>query len=408
MTSSRPSTVSVMFRDKFIFDFLEEDKLVHLLGFNPYYQKIDSGADLYVTINGEQYLNLASNNYLALANHPEIISVMKDALDKYGASMCGTPVACGKVDVYQQAADAISGFLGLEDTIIYPSCYQANVAVINALVKPEDVVFVDRNAHSSIIEGIRATGCKIKPFKHNSVDYLADLIRKSAVFANRFVATESVFSTEGSIAPFDEIYRLAMENDVIPIIDDSHGIGVIGETGKGILEEKHITNYEGVYTASTGKALGVAGGFVSSSFEIIEYLRYSSPGLLYSTAIPPTLLAGTIKALEIVSREGRELVKALSANKAYLYDNLRRQGFPLLQSEAFVCSLLAGSNETTFRISSALFENKILTTPFIYPSVAKNQGVIRMIPRRDLSPKEMDHVITAFIATREKHPELFC
>jgi len=395
------------FRDKFIFELVEEDKLVHELKFNPYYQKIDSGADLYVKINGEKYLNLASNNYLALANNPEIISEMKRALDKYGASMCGTPVACGKVDIYQEATEYISKFLGLEDTIIYPSCYQANVSAIRALVKPGDVVFVDRNAHSSIIEGIRASGCKIKPFKHNSVEYLSELIKKSENFNNRFVATESVFSTEGSIAPFDEIYKLALENDVIPIIDDSHGIGVIGKTGKGILEEKNIENYEGIYTASTGKALGVSGGFVSSSYQIIEFLRYSSPGLLYSTAIPPTLIAGTVKALEIITRDGKELVRALSQNKNYLYDNLRKHDFPIIPSEANICSLLAGTNENTFRISMALVEEKILTTPFIYPSVAKHNGVIRMIPRVDLTKGQMDHVVTTLIKKRETNPELF-
>ncbi|HNW99935.1 MAG TPA: aminotransferase class I/II-fold pyridoxal phosphate-dependent enzyme [Candidatus Cloacimonadota bacterium] len=395
------------FSDKFVFELAEEYELVKTIHFNPYYQKIDSGADLHVKIHGEQYLNLASNNYLALANHPEIIAVMKKALDQYGASMCGTPVACGTVDIYQDTADYISKFLGMEDTIIYPSCYQANVAAISALVKPNDVVFVDRKAHSSIIEGIRATGCKIMPFKHNSVEFLSDLVKKSENFQNRFVATESVFSTEGSIAPFDEIYQLALENDVIPIIDDSHGIGVIGKTGKGILEEKKITNYGGIYTASTGKALGVSGGFVSSNEQIIDFLRYSCPGLLYSTALPPTLLAGTKKALEIVARDGAELVKVLSSNKNYLYENLRKNDFHILQSEAFICSLLTGSNENTLRICKALFENKILTTPFIYPSVSKNNGVIRMIPRVDLTQDQMDHVISVLFMTKELNPELF-
>ncbi|MBP7195723.1 MAG: aminotransferase class I/II-fold pyridoxal phosphate-dependent enzyme, partial [Candidatus Cloacimonetes bacterium] len=324
------------FRDKFFHDFAEEDRLVHSLGFNPYYQTIDSGADLYVRINGEPYLNLASNNYLALASHPELITAMKLALDRYGASMCGTPVACGKVEIYQSATHAIAAFLGLEDAILYPSCYQANVAVIRALVKPPDLVFVDRNAHSSLVEGVRASGCKIKPFKHNDVDYLAALIARSQGFEKRFVITESVFSTEGSIAPFDEIYRLALEHDVIPVIDDSHGLGVIGASGKGILEEKHIASYEGVYTASTGKALGVAGGIVSGNAQIIEYLRYSSPGLLYSTALAPTLIAGTLKALEIVARDGIKLVRALADNQRYLHENLQRQGFAMLPSEAFI------------------------------------------------------------------------
>lgn len=394
-------------KDKFIFNFTEEDQLVHQLNYNPYYQKIESGADLFVKIKGENYLNLASNNYLALAGNHEIISAMKRALDKYGASMCGTPIACGKVDIYQHTADYISCFLGLEDTLLFPSCFQANVAVILALVKPEDVVFVDRNAHSSIIEGIRATGCKIRPFKHNDMDYLANLIRKADQFNNKFVATESVFSTEGSIAPFDEIYQLALENDIIPIIDDSHGIGVIGKTGKGILEEKRIENFEGIYLASTGKALGISGGFVSSNSQVIEYLKYSSPGLIYSTAIPPTILAGILTALAILTKEGEQLVRLLSENKSYLYNQLEANKFRLVPGEAPICSLLAGSNENIFRICQALFEEKIICTPFIYPSVSKNKGVIRMIPRIDLTKDLIDNIIHSFIRIRKKNPELF-
>jgi len=395
------------FDHSFPFELAEEDKLVKRLNRNPYYQKIDSGAELYARINGENYLNLASNNYLTLANHPEVIAAMKDALDKYGASMCGTPVACGKVDVYQHATDYIARFLGLEDAILYPSCYQANVSAIRALVKPEDVVFVDRNAHSSLIEGIKASGCKIKPFRHNDPGHLAELIGKTEGFRNRFVATESVFSTEGSIAPFDEIYRIALENEVIPIIDDSHGIGVIGQTGKGILEEKQIVSYAGIYTASTGKALGISGGFVCSSKVIIEFLRYASQGLLYSTALPPTLIAGTIKALEIVENNGAEMVRALSENKKYLWECLNKNGFKVLPGEAKICSLFGGSNERTFRIHMALFAAKILTTPFVYPSVGKNKGVIRMIPRLDLTKEQMETVIETFIKTREQQPELF-
>ena len=239
------------------------------------------------------------------------------------------------------------------------------------------------------------------------MDYLADLINKTAPCKNRFVVTESVFSTEGSIAPFDEIYRLSLENDIIPFIDDSHGIGVIGKSGKGILEEKHISHYEGIYTASTGKAPGVSGGFVSSNSQIIDYLKYSAPGLIYSTAIPPVLISGIIKALEIISRDGKNMTQTLSDNKHYLYDHLQKNNFNLTHSEACICSLISGSNDNTFRICKALFDEKILTTPFIYPSVAKNKGIIRMIPRIDLNHEQMDHVIRSFIKIRDLNPELF-
>ncbi len=393
--------------DRFVFSLAEEEKLVKSLNCSPYYQDISSGADLYVRINGRMYLNLASNNYLNLAKDPEIIRVMKLALDEYGASMCGTPVACGKVDIYQNAVDAITGFLGLEDAVLYPSCYQANVSAIGTLVTPEDIVFVDRNAHSSILEGIKASGCKIKPFRHNDMEHLGALLRGSGSYYNRFIATESVFSTEGSIAPFDRIYELALEFDAVPIVDDSHGIGVIGRTGKGILEEKKIADFEGIYTVSTGKALGISGGFVCGSKKLMELLRYTSSGLLYSTAIPPTLIAGTIKALEIVQRDGETMVRALKANKEYLYTRLKEQDFHLCEGEASICSMVTGTNERTFRIHKSLFEEGIMTTPFVYPSVGRDRGVLRMIPRIDLAKEDLDRVILAFCKIRDAHPEWF-
>lgn len=393
--------------EKFSFNFTEEDNLTKSINFNPYYQRIESGADIYVKINGEEYLNLASNNYLALSNHPDIIDAMKLSLDEYGASMCGTPVACGNVDIYENTAECISKFLGLEGTIIYPSCYQANIAVFSTLVKPQDVVFVDRFAHSSLIEGIRSTGCKVKPFKHNDVKHLETLIKNSEMFENKFIATESVFSTEGSIAPFDMIYDLCLKYNAVPVIDDSHGIGVIGATGKGILEEKNIIDYEGIYTASTGKAMGISGGIVSSTFNTINFLKYNSSSLIFSTALPPVLLAGTLKAFEIVEEEGRKMVRRLSRNKNYLFEALLNNGFELHNSEAFICSLKSGSNENTFRICKALFDKRILTTPFIYPSVSKNRGVVRLIPRVDLVKDQLDHIINSLLLIRKEKPELF-
>ncbi|MCD4818992.1 MAG: pyridoxal phosphate-dependent aminotransferase family protein [Candidatus Cloacimonetes bacterium] len=395
------------FKESFAFNFVDEVELVKMIKFNPYYQKISSGANLYAEISGEKYLNLASNNYLALANDSRIIKAMKKALDKYGASMCGTPVACGNVDIYESSAEFVSNFLGLEDTIFYPSCYQANIAIINSLVKPSDVVFVDRFAHSSLIEGIRSTDCKIKPFKHNDVKYLEKLIKNSKTFENKFVVTESVFSTEGSIAPFDKIYDLCLKYDCVPIVDDSHGIGVIGKTGKGILEEKAIENYKGIYTASTGKALGISGGIVSGRNNIIEFLRYNSSSLIYSTALPPVLIAGTIKALEIIGNEGEKLVQKLAQNKKIIYEKLQKNGFNLTKSDASICSIITGSNERTFKVCKSLFDKKILTTPFIYPSVSKNKGVIRMIPRIDLEKVQMDYIVDSFNKIKQQNPELF-
>jgi len=394
-------------RSKFPLNFHEEEKLVEQLQYNPYYQKLDSGAGNTVQINQADYINLASNNYLGFSYHPEILEQMKQTIEQYGASMCGTPVACGNVDLYDKTAKDFNKFLGLEDTIIYPSCYQANVGIISTLVKPTDIVVVDRSSHASLLDGIKATRCKVRPFKHNDMDHLRKIMTKTSDYNNVFVVTESVFSTEGSIAPFDIICDICKKYDAIPIIDDSHGIGVIGKSGRGILEEKGIEDFEGIYTASTGKALGIAGGVVCSVFEVIEFLRYNSSSLLYSTAIPPVLLSATSKALEILDITGRELVEKLNRNRDFLLKNLTELGYKVTDSEAPICSVIAGTGENTFLMSKLLYDMKILTTPFIFPSVAKNKGVIRMIPRADLTEKQLEEIIKVFKTIKLENPQLF-
>jgi 7-keto-8-aminopelargonate synthetase-like enzyme len=393
--------------ERFEFNFTEENRLVDEIGFNPYYQKISSGAGLYVRIGNEDYLNLASNNYLALADDPEVISAMKKCLDKYGVSMCGTPVACGYSDIYETASRTVSEFLVLEDTLFYPSCYQANMSIFRSLARPEDVIFVDRYAHSSLVEGIRSPGCRIKPFMHNDADHLESLLKSSGAFEVKFVVTESVFSTEGTIAPFDELNELCKKYGAIPVVDDSHGIGTIGRSGRGILEEKNIKDYEGIYTASTGKAIGISGGFVSAPGTIINYIKYNSPGLIYSTAVPPVLLAGTVRALEIIGIKGALFSEKLTANKLKIHSALSSHGYDLASGDAPICSVKTGSNEITLKICKSLFEKGILATPFIYPSVSRDKGIIRMIPRIDLETSHLDHIISSFAGIRSENPELF-
>ena len=379
-------------RNKFKFNYKEENDFVKLLGFNPYYQIIESGSANEVTINGEKYINLASNDYLGFSSNREILCAMKDTLYRYGSSMCGTPVACGNIDLFDRTSKKASDFLNLEDTLIFPTCYQANIAVIKTLVSKNDVIFIDRNAHASLIEGALSTKCKIKPFKHNDVNHLNKLIEKTTGYSKRFMITESVFSTEGSIAPFDLQYDICMKNDVIPIIDDSHGIGVIGKNGRGILQEKNITDFMGVYTASTGKALGASGGLVSSIHEVTEYLRYNCSGYLYSTAISPVLLAGIKKSLEILDKDGASLIKKLSFMKKEISFYLTDSGFDLISCNTPICSIQVGSPKDTFSLSKFFYDHRILATTFVYPSVPKNKGVIRFIPRIDINKQQLGKI----------------
>lgn len=366
--------------------------IVKKIGFNPYYPEIQSALDDPLVIDGKPYIDLASNNYLGLANDPRLCKTAKSAIDHYGISMCGTPIASGYSDLFRRVEILLSDFLGLEQTLIYPSCYQANNGLFSAIMREDDVALVDRFAHSSLLEGIRATGCKIRPFLHNNLDHLETQLKKINPSSQSFVATESVFSTEGSIAPFSDIYELCLKYSAIPVIDDSHGIGVLGETGRGILEHSNISGYRGFYTASLGKALGNIGGIISGPAEYIGYLKYYSSHLVYSTAILPSALAGIEKVIEIIDHEFRTLSKKMWDYRERITRACSESGWSLTKSITPITSLKVGDSENTLRITKMMYEKGILTTPFIYPSVQKNEGRIRLIAGANLKEESIDAV----------------
>lgn len=382
---------------KTFYEGLEIDReLVEEAGFNPYYPAIQSALDDPIIIEGKEFINLASNNYLGLANDKRVVEASVSMLQKYGASMCATPVASGYPDCYYKLERKLSEFLGIEASLIYPSCYQANNGIFTALVKKEDLVIIDHYAHSSLVEGVRAVGCKIRPFLHNDMNSLERILQKSTHKNQVFVITESVFSTEGAIAPFKEIIVLCEKYNAIPVIDDSHGIGVLGESGKGILEHAGIKNYQGIYTASLGKALANAGGVVSGPKKLIDYLKYYSSHLVYSTALPPAILGGIDKVLDIIDAEFSIRSKKMCDYQKRISDGLKSFGYSITKSVTPITSIIGGTSLDTVLISKKLCENRILSTPFIYPSVPPNGGKVRLIAGANLKEETIEQAIRIF------------
>lgn len=382
--------------------FVVDKSIAEKLNFNPYYCRITSGIDGTVEINGKEFVDLASNNYLGLAGDERVKNAMIEAVKKYGASMCGTPIATGYVEIFKNLEDKLSEFVGLESTTIFPSCYQANCGLFSKIAGKEDLIIVDHYVHASLIEGIKTAGCKIKPFLHNNVNHLKKLLEKSTGYRQVFVVTESVFSTEGSIAPFDEIVGLCTRYDALPIIDDSHGIGVIGKTGRGILEEKGIKDFQGIYTASLGKAVANTGGMISGKKEIIEYLRYSCSSLIYSTALPPAILGGIEKVIEIIESEFDSISRRIWRYKTLISERLIKCGFQLENGQAPITSIFCGSFEDTIKMAKRLYEHNILSTPFVPPSVPQNKGRVRLIAGADLKERDIEKALEAFAAIAPK------
>lgn len=364
-------------------DFYErfrlDESLANVSDHNPYYQRIDSGLNRRIRVNGQEMIDLASNNYLGLATDSRVKRAAVEAVQKYGVSLCGTPIATGYIDLYQRLEEKLSSFVGLEQTLILPSCYQANTGLFGSIAGPQDLIVVDRFAHSSLIQGIKSSGAKMRPFLHNNLEHLEGVLQRSTEYRQIFVVTESVFSTEGSIAPCKEIVQLCQAYHAVPVIDDSHGIGVLGESGRGILEQQGIKSYQGIYTASLGKGLANSGGIISGQKGLMDYLKYYCPHLVYSTALPPAVLAGVEAVLDILHYEFDKLKKRLTLYQQVVYESLMEGGFSVVSSEAPINSIQSGSKEATFILARKFYENGILSTPFIEPSVPNGEGRVRLI-----------------------------
>ena len=391
---------------KFYRDRILDDTRAREAGFNPYYPLIQSGLHDPLIIDGRPFVNLASNNYLGLAADRRLSDAAIEGIRKYGVSMCATPIASGYNDLFKAAEDAISVFTGLEASLIFPSCYQANNGLFKVIAGPGDLVIFDRSAHSSLIEGIRSAGCANRPFRHNDLDHLEGILKRSGHHPQVFVVTESVFSTEGAMAPFREMYDLCIQYGAIPVVDDSHGLGVIGKQGKGILEHAGITDYQGIYTASLGKALAVSGGVISGRKSLINYMRYCTSHLIYSTAIMPAALNALITVLHIIEEEFDTISTRLWANTHRLSYALKAFGYEMTSSETPLNSICPGNSVETLCMAKQLYRDGVLVTPFIYPSVPENCGRIRLIAGANLKPASLDWAIRVFKSIADKLHEM--
>ncbi len=372
-----------------------DEGLVREAEFNPYYRHLQSWLGDPVRIDGRDFLNLAANDYLGLACDPRVGQAITAGVSRYGASLCGTPIATGCVDLLRALEERLAAFVGLEDGVVLPSCYQANNGLFTAVAGRDDVILIDHFAHSSLIEGARAVGCKIRPFRHNDPGHLESLLGKVRGHRQAFVVTESVFSTEGSIAPLGAIVELCDRFGAVPVVDDSHGIGVLGANGRGVLEHFGQTGFPGIYTASLGKALANAGGLIAGRRALIDHLRYYCPHLVYSTALPPGVAAGVGAVLDIIGTEFPARRRRLWEHRDTLRQGLAAVGFTVLSGEAPINSILAGTPVQTIRLAREFYAAGLLTTPFVHPSVPLNEGRVRLIAGAGLPPARLKAAVEA-------------
>jgi len=350
--------------------------------------------------SGDHVLNFCANNYLGLADSPQLVRAAKDALDKYAFGMASVRFICGTLDIHKELEKKISKFLGTEDTILYSSCFDANGGLFETLLGAEDAVISDELNHASIIDGVRL--CKAQRFRYKNND-MADLercLKEASGARHRMIATDGVFSMDGYLANLPAICDLADKYDATVMVDDSHAVGFMGPNGGGTPDHFGVSDRIDIYTGTMGKALGGAsGGYTSGNAVIIEYLRQRSRPYLFSNTLAPVITATTMAVLDMLGgAEGQAMRDKLRENSQYFRSKMEAAGFDLLQGEHPIIPVMLYDAALAGKFADAMLKRGVYVVGFSFPVVPKGKARIRTQMSCAHEKAHIDKAVEAFIA----------
>ena len=353
-----------------------------------------------VAVRERDVLNLCSNNYLGLADHPDVIAAAKEALDRWGYGMASVRFICGTQEIHKELEDALTDFLGTEDTILYASCFDANGGIFEVLLDDKDAVISDALNHASIIDGIRL--CKARRFRYANRD-MADLeaqLKEASSARYRIVVTDGVFSMDGYLAPLPDICSLAERYNALVMVDDSHAVGFVGAGGRGTHEHHGVMGRVDVITGTLGKALGGAsGGYVSGRREMVAMLRQRSRPYLFSNSVAPPIVATSLKVLELM-RSAADLREKLRENTAFFRRRMTEEGFDILPGEHPIVPVMIGDAAKAGRLAELMLERGVYVIGFSYPVVPQGKARIRAQVSAAHSREDLERAVGAFVSSR--------
>ena len=340
---------------------------------------IGSPQGAWLTVDGKNVLNFCSNNYLGLANHPKLVEAAKEATKKYGVGPAAVRSIAGTMDLHVQLEQRLAKFKGAEDVITFQSGFTANLGTIPALVGKDDVIFSDRLNHASIIDGCRLSGAKIVAYEHNDAGALEDAIKEHASnFRRALIVTDGVFSMDGDVAPLPALYEVAQKYDILFMVDDAHGEGVLGKGGRGIVDHFNLHGKIDVEVGTMSKAFGVVGGMVAGKKEIIEWLKQRGRPFLFSSAVTAPDAAACLAAVDLLE-ESTELVDKLWANAKYFKEEMKKLGFDTGKSETPITPVMLGEAPLAQQFSRELFEEGVFGMAIGFPTVPQGKARIRVM-----------------------------
>jgi len=373
-------------------------------GLYSFYHRLESGQDTEVYMRGQKLLMFGSNSYLGLTNHPELVKAAKDALDKYGTGSSGSRLMNGNLDIHEELEEKLAAFVGKPAAAIFGTGFQVNMGVIPSLVGRNDYLVIDEKSHASIIEGSRLTFAKTLKFDHNDMASLEKALLKTDITKVTLIVTEGVFSMEGDLAPLDKVVELAKKYNASIMLDDAHGLGVMGKNGSGTAGYFNCTDQTDIIMSTFSKSFASLGGFVASDEATINYIKHHARSLLFSAAMPPANAATVLKVLDIFKQEP-ERIESLWDNVRYAKQCLMEAGFDIGNSASPIIPIFIGDNIKTYVFASSLLKYGIYVNPVVHPAVEEGKSILRFSLMATHTKTQIDQAVQTLIKVREEVEE---
>lgn len=354
---------------------------------------------------GRTVINMCANNYLGLADHPEVVAAARNSLATWGFGLASVRFICGTQQLHKELEARISRFVGKEDTILYNSCWDANGGLFETILGPEDAIISDELNHASIIDGIRLCKARRLRYRNNDMADLKARLEEARDARHRLIATDGVFSMDGYLADLPAICQLADDHDALVMVDDSHAVGFVGPHGRGTHEHHGVMDRIDILTGTLGKALGGAsGGYTSGRRELIEWLRQRSRTYLFSNTVAPPVAAGSLRAIEMLE-ESTELRDRLEENTRFFREEMTSRGFSILPGTHPIVPVMLGDAARASRMAEAMLEQGIYVVGFSYPVVPQGKARIRTQVSAAHSRQDLEQAVAAFEAVRRRMPD---
>jgi 8-amino-7-oxononanoate synthase len=366
-------------------------------GIYPFFRVIESAQDPEVILNGRRMIMVGSNNYLGLTNHPKVKEAAIEAVKKYGSGCAGSRFLNGTLDIHVKLEEKLAHFIRKEAALVFSTGFQVNLGVISALVGKDDVIIIDKMDHASIIDGCRLSYGEVKKFRHNDMADLERVLQQNAG-RGKLIIVDGVFSMEGDIVDLPKVVKLAKTYGARLMVDDAHGIGVLGKTGRGTAEHFGLEDEVDIIMGTYSKSLASIGGFIAGSEKVVHYIKHFARALIFSASPPPASVAAVSVALDIIDNEP-ERIERLWKNTRKMLQGFKDLGFKVGPSETPIIPVIVGDNETAFKMALMLQEEGIFANVAVSPAVPEGKALIRTSYMATHTEEQLDQVLAAFEKT---------